>query len=288
MNIDMIIAIFLFCFGAAIGSFLNVCIYRMPRKESVIRPASHCPHCQHKIAWYDNIPFLSYIFLKGRCRYCHKSISFRYFMVELITAVLFVVLFNRFGLSIDFFMFALFCCGLIVASFVDLDYRIIPDEVSIGILVVALAINLLRSLHKFYRFPEVPIVDSLFGAIFGSGLTYVVAAIFNFVLFVVIGRVYQLFGKEFYLTKEFNGEEEITCMGGGDVSLMAMIGAFLGWKLALVTFFVAPFFGAIVGLYILAKKRSHLIPYGPFLSLAALVGLLWGEEIIRWTMVLIS
>lgn len=285
---DPIIAIFLFCLGAAIGSFLNVCIYRMPRKESVVRPPSHCPHCQHKIAWYDNIPFLSYILLKGRCRHCQKGISFRYFVVELITAALFVILFNRFGLSLGYFMFTLFSCGLIVASFIDLDYRIIPDEVSIGLLLIALVINLLRSFAQFYRFPEVPIIDSLFGAIFGSGLTYVVAAIFNFVLFVVIGRIYQLFGKEFYLTKEFKDEEELTCMGGGDVSLMAMIGAFLGWRLALVTFFVAPFFGAVVGLYILLKKRSHLIPYGPFLSLAALVALLWGEDIIRWTIILVS
>ncbi len=281
--------LFLFCFGAIIGSFLNVCIYRLPRKESIIHPGSHCPHCKNSIAWYDNIPFFSYIILKGRCRNCGTGFSFRYFVVELLTAILFVVLFERFGLSGNFFTFILFCCALIVATFVDLDHRIIPDEVSVGILIVGLAINFARSLPLLYKFPNLPIVDSFIGAIFGSGLTYITAIIFNFILFVVLRKIYRIFGREFYLMREFKGEEEeASCMGGGDVSLMAMIGAFLGWRLTLLTFFIAPFLGAGVGIYILLRKKSHLIPYGPFLSSGAFVALMWGDNIIRWITILIG
>ena len=283
---EIALKVFLFCLGAAVGSFLNVCIYRLPRQESIVRPGSHCPSCKHKIAWYDNIPFISYIFLKGRCRSCQKKISFRYFLVELITAVVFVILFNHFGLSQKFLMFTLFACSLIAASFIDIDHRIIPEEISIGVLIIVLLINFVKSLPYLLRFPKLPIIYSLFGAIFGSGLIYVTAIIFNFILFVIIHKIYKLFKKEFYLTKEFEEGEEASCMGGGDVSLMAMIGAFLGWKLTLLTFFMAPFFGAIVGLYVLARKKSHLIPYGPFLSMAAFTALLWGKDIIRWVLIL--
>lgn len=276
------LAAVIFISGLIVGSFLNVCIYRLPRKESIICPGSYCPHCKHKIAWYDNIPLLSYIFLKGHCRHCGFRISFRYFLVELITALLFVILFNRFGLCGDYFIFILFCCGLIVASFVDISHRIIPEEVSVGVLLIGLVINFIKSLPHFSRFPNLPIINSLWGAIFGSGLIYLTALVFNFILFVIIGRIYKLLKREFYLMKEFEENEEASCMGGGDVSLMAMIGAFLGWRLTLLTFFIAPFFGAIVGLYVLIRKKSHLIPYGPFLSLAAFVALLWGDNIIRW------
>lgn len=285
----IIIKIFLFCLGAIVGSFLNVCIYRMPRKESVVRPGSRCPHCKHKISWYDNIPFISYILLGSRCRHCKKKISLRYFAVELITALVFIILFDHFGISLNYFIYTLFSCGLVVASFIDIEHRIIPDEISIGLLVAILIINFIRSVPYFSKFPNLPITHSLLGAIFGGGLVYVVAVIFNFILFTVIANIYKLFKKEFYLMKEFEGDEEgPSCMGGGDVTLMAMIGAFLGWRLALLTFFIAPFFGAVIGLWVLIRTKSHLIPYGPFLSLAAFTALLWGNSIIKWIVFLIG
>ncbi|MCX5693613.1 MAG: prepilin peptidase, partial [Candidatus Omnitrophica bacterium] len=128
----MIANIIVFLFGSIVGSFLNVCIHRMPKNESVVWPRSHCPKCQKRIPGYDNIPFLSFILLKGRCRFCKEKISLRYPLVELLTALLMVALFNRFGLSFEFFLHMVMLWGLIIATFVDIAYRIIPDEVSVG------------------------------------------------------------------------------------------------------------------------------------------------------------
>ncbi|MDI6605665.1 MAG: prepilin peptidase, partial [Candidatus Omnitrophota bacterium] len=128
----MISAIGTFIFGSIVGSFLNVCIHRMPKGESVVWPRSHCPHCSRRIPGYDNIPFISYLLLKGRCRFCQKKISLRYPLVELLTALMFVLLFKHYGLSYNFFFYTVFACSLIIASLVDIKQRIIPDEVSVG------------------------------------------------------------------------------------------------------------------------------------------------------------
>lgn len=128
MEQEIILKIFIFCLGAAVGSFLNVCIYRLPRKKSIVQPRSFCPHCKQSIAWYDNIPFLSYILLKRRCRHCRAIISFRYFLVELITASLFLFLFYNFGQSLLFWIYVPLCSSLILVSFIDINIREIPDE----------------------------------------------------------------------------------------------------------------------------------------------------------------
>ncbi|MCX5711848.1 MAG: prepilin peptidase, partial [Candidatus Omnitrophica bacterium] len=132
----MISRIFVFLFGSIVGSFLNVCIHRMPLEESVVWPRSHCPKCKKRIPGYDNIPFLSFILLGGKCRFCKEKISLRYPLVELLTAVMFLLFFNRYGLSYEFIMYALFGAGLIIATFVDIKHRIIPDEISIGGIVI--------------------------------------------------------------------------------------------------------------------------------------------------------
>lgn len=251
----MIIIIFLFCLGAAVGSFLNVCIYRLPRKESIIHAWSCCPHCKKRIAWRDNIPFLSYIFLKGKCRHCKKRISFRYFLVELITAGLFLLLFYYFGLSLFFWIYAALCSSLIVVSFIDIDIREIPDEISLGGMAIGLILSIIFPRLHQTSLGQVALFRSFLGILAGGGSIYVTGLIGN-----------AIFRKE--------------TMGGGDVKLMAMVGAFIGWKLALLTFFLAPFFGSAVGIVLKIRKGESLIPYGPFLSLAALISIIRGEEII--------
>lgn len=265
----MINYIIVFVFGSIIGSFLNVCIYRMPLEKSVVSPRSYCPQCKKTIPWYDNIPMLSYIILLGRCRSCKARIPFRYFLVELFTAGLFLVLFKLYNFSLDFFIYAIFVSGLIVATFVDIQHRIIPDEISVGGIVVGLLLGAVKGLHfnpLAYGFR--PLVQSLLGIIVGGGIIYLTGAIFNFFYFDVFKKPL------------IDGEKE--AMGGGDVKLLAMIGAFLGWKAAILTFFLAPFFGAVIGIAHLLIKKDHTIPYGPFLSLAALISFFWLDTIINF------
>jgi len=264
----MIAQIIVFIFGAIVGSFLNVCIHRMPLGESVVWPRSHCPNCKKRIPGYDNIPFISYILLGGKCRFCKGRISLRYFLVELITAVLFVCLFNWYGLTYNFFFFIVLVAALIIATFVDIPHRIIPDEVSIGGMVVGFLMSAVRGveIHPL-RLSFHPALNSLQGILVGGGVIYLSGFLFDFVYFKLLKK------------PPIQGETE--SMGGGDVKLLAMIGAFLGWQKVLLTFFIAPFFGAIIGIINLIVKKDHTIPYGPFLSLAALVSLFWADKIIR-------
>jgi leader peptidase (prepilin peptidase) / N-methyltransferase len=260
--------IFVFLFGSIIGSFLNVCIYRMPLNESVVTPGSHCPNCKKAIPWYDNIPFVSYCLLLARCRFCKKIISPRYLLVELLTGLSFLTMFIRFGLSFDFFLYTLFICGLIVSTFIDIGYRIIPDEISVGGIVAGLLLSLAKSLfiaHNGAKFS--PLIDSCLGIIVGGGIIYLTGFLFDVVYFKMLKK------------PAIQGETE--SMGGGDVKLLAMIGGFLGWKIALFTFFIAPFFGAVVGLINMAVKKDHTIPYGPFLSLAAVIGIFWMDAVLK-------
>jgi len=262
----MIASIVVFIFGSIVGSFLNVCIHRMPLGESVVWPRSRCPKCQKRIPGYDNIPFISFILLKGKCRFCHEKISWRYPLVELITAVMFVVLFLRFGLTYNFFFYMVLLWALIISTFVDIKHRIIPDEVSIGGLIIGFILSAVRGLttqpwHYSFR----PALLSLAGILVGGGIIYLTGKLFDLVYFKMLKK------------PAIQGETE--SMGGGDVKLLAMIGAFLGPQRALLTFFLAPFLAIIVGLYNLISKKDHLIPYGPFLSLAAQASLFWADKV---------
>lgn len=264
---EIMIKSVVFIFGAMLGSFLNVCIYRMPQGESVVKGRSYCPKCKKQIFWYDNIPFISYILLRGRCRFCKEVISFRYFLVELITAAFFLLFYNLYGLSFNFFFYVIFISGLLVATFVDIPHRIIPDEISVGGMVVGFILSVLRGLDFFplsYNFK--PLVNSFFGIVIGGGLIYATAALFDLVYFKLLKK------------PPIQGETE--SMGGGDVKLLAMIGAFLGWEKAVFTFFVAPLFGLVIGVINLLVKKDHTIPYGPFLSLAAVLSIFWTGKII--------
>lgn len=245
-------------FGSCIGSFLNVCIYRMPREQSIVWPASRCPHCEKPIAWFDNIPVVSWLLLRARCRACGKSILWRYPVVELLTGLMAVAVFARFGVGPVGLVYFAFVCALIVVSFIDLEFQIIPDEISVGGLVVALLLSvLLPQLHGAGSRP-LGLGLAVIGMLAGGGLLYATGMLGDF-----------LFKKE--------------SMGGGDIKLLAMAGAVLGWKAVLLTFFLAPIVALPPGVLILFTKKEHVIPYGPFLSLALVVSMFFGPELMRVT-----
>ncbi len=246
-----------FIFGLIIGSFLNVCIYRLPKNESIISPASRCPKCGKDILWYDNIPILSYLLLMGRCRSCKARISFRYFIVELLTAALLTLLFMKFGLSAKFLAYCVLTCSLITATFVDFEIQEIPDQVSIGAALAGLVFALIFPSAFGAASRSAALSNSFLGILAGGASIYAMGA---------FGKL--LFKKE--------------AMGGGDVKLMAAIGAFLGWKLVLLAFFMAPFLSAPVGIILKMKDGRGIIPYGPYLSLAALVAIFFGERILKY------
>ena len=263
----MIGKILAFIFGSIFGSFLNVCIYRMPLGKSIVWPGSHCPNCEKRIPWYDNIPFISYILLKGRCRFCKKRISPRYLIVELLTAIIFVIFFNYYGITYDLFFYLVFVCSLIIATFVDIKHRIIPDEVSIGGMIVGFLLSAIKGINlRPITYNPQPMFNSFLGIIIGGGIIYLVGFVFDLVYFKML--------------KKPPIQGETSSMGGGDVKLLAMIGAFLGWQRVIITFFLAPFFGLIIGAINLLIKKDHTIPYGPFLSLAAVLSIFWADKII--------
>jgi len=255
MDINFLAGIFIFIFGAVIGSFLNVCIVRLPLEKSVVFPSSHCVACRAPIAWYDNIPLVSWVLLGGRCRMCKGKISFRYWLVELLTAVSFVLFYRYYGLQPVLWPYLVMLSGFIVATFVDFEHRIIPDEVSIGGMIAGLAFSLIIPQLHGTNSHLLGVGLSLLGLLAGGGCIYLMGVIGDFV-----------FKKE--------------TMGGGDVKLMGMVGAFLGWKLALLTFFLAPFFGAGFGIVEKIRTKDSTIAYGPFLIMGALVSLFWGDKII--------
>jgi len=242
---------FVFIFGAVVGSFLNVCIFRIPAKTSIIKPLSQCPHCHHPIRFYDNIPIISFLLLRGKCRDCGGKISWRYPLVELITALLSLFLFLKFGLTLIFLIFFIFTAVLIVITFIDLDHQIIPDVLTLpGIPVFfLLAIFVVK----------VPWLEALIGFLIGGGMLFAIA------------YIYQL------ITKREG-------MGGGDIKLLAMIGAFLGWKSLIFILLVSSFSGAIVGITAMIIKKQDMkyaVPFGPFLSAAAIAYLFWGDAFMR-------
>ncbi len=241
-----------FMVGAVIGSFLNVCIRRVPAGESVVYPRSHCPRCGARIRSWDNIPLLSYVILRGRCRSCRVPIPWRYPIVEAVTGVLLTLLLWRFDLSPRLVPSALFVFALVVVSFIDLDHQIIPDVISLPGIVVGL-------LFAVIGYGPRPLASAC-GILLGGGLLWAVAAGYH----------------------AFTGREG---MGGGDIKLLAMIGAFLGWPGVLVTLMVGSFTGALVGLTLMVARGTDSrvpIPFGPFLALGGLCGLFYGHEITAW------
>ncbi len=230
--------------GFCVGSFLNVVIYRLPAGVSIISPPSHCPECGSPVRFYDNIPLLSWLLLWGHCRDCGGSISSRYFFVELLTGVLTLLVVMKFGVSIASGIFLLFVWGLVAVTFIDLDLQIIPDEISIGGAIAGLMIS---------PFMPTGFENALIGAIAGSGFFYGLAILYP------------------------GG------MGGGDIKLMAAIGAFLGWQCVALTILLASLLGSIIGIsgmLFFGQGRKSRVPFGPFLAFGAIVSLLAGDMMI--------
>jgi len=245
--------VFAFLFGLAVGSFLNVCIYRIPLKKSIVSPPSSCPQCESRIRFYDNIPVLSYLLLLGRCRQCRARISLRYPLVELIVGLLSAALFLALGPSLPYLFLFLFTAALVAIAFIDLDHKIIPDVISLPGILVGL-------IFSFFPSAGLSPVDALIGAVGGAAFLLLVGVAFE----------------------KVTGREG---MGGGDVKLLAMIGAWMGWKALPFILLLSSFTGAVIGGLSLAVSRQGMrsrIPFGPFLALGALLFLFFGDAIVLW------
>lgn len=237
--------------GLVVGSFLNVCIHRLPLGQSIVSPGSRCPGCGYSLRWFDNIPVISYAVLGGRCRTCGASISARYPIVELLTMGVFVAHYFAFGVDILLVPRLLLACALIVLFAIDLEHHLLPNAITLPGIAVGLAFSLLL---------PPGLQSALLGVIVGGGVLW------------LIGEAYF----------RFAGQEG---MGGGDVKMLAMIGAFLGWKLVLVTLVFSSVAGSVIGLLVLATRRGgmkYALPYGTFLALGAIIASLFGERIVAW------
>ncbi len=276
------IYILVFIFGAMIGSFLNVCIYRIPRKKSIISPGSKCTSCKKNILWYDNIPLLSYVLLKGKCRFCNKEISLQYFIVEAITALSFLILYMNFGTSYRFWIYSLVTSGLIVATFIDLKYQIIPDTITLGGMVLGVLLSIfIPELHYTFSW-RYSLINSLSGLLVGGLLIYVIMTAGNIALFFLRRIGVSLRGNSYWRRKLKKYRHVEESMGFGDLKLMAMLGAFLGWRMVVFIFLLAPFFGAPVGLYLRFKEKINIIPYGPYISLAGFIAMIYGDRLLTY------
>jgi leader peptidase (prepilin peptidase) / N-methyltransferase len=237
--------------GLSVGSFLNVCIHRLPRGGSIAHPPSACPHCNYRLRWYDNIPVISYAWLRGRCRSCRAPITIRYPIVEVITMAIFLLHLYVFGWSILMVVRLVFACALIVLFAIDLEHHLLPNVITLPGIAVGLIVSVI-----------VPpgVRDSALGVLLGGGVLW------------AIGEAYF----------RYSGQEG---MGGGDVKMLAMVGAFLGWQLVLVTLVFSSVAGSLIGLLVIAIRRGGMkfaLPYGTFLALGALIASLLGDQIVNW------
>lgn len=249
---EKLILIVPFILGAAVGSFLNVCIHRIPLSISIVSPPSSCPGCGRHIPFYYNIPIISYIILLGRCAYCKNPISVKYPLVESVTAVFAVFIAIRFGMSLEALVYFIFISALIVITFIDLKYQIIPDCISIPGIPLGFILS--------FALPSPGVLNSAIGILLGGGILFSIACAYYWV----------------------TGNEG---MGGGDIKLLAMIGALLGWKGVVMTLLAGSFTGAAAGvsfMVIYGKSGKYAIPFGPFLALGASVYLFFGDAIITW------
>ncbi len=249
---ELTVFIFFFMFGSIIGSFLNVVILRLPDEEqSIVFPGSHCPKCGTDLHWYDNIPMLSYLFLGGKCRSCKTKISVQYPIVELCMALLSMALYNKFGISLEFLFYFIFAAALLVIIFIDIQHQIIPDEISLPGIIVGFICSFLTSIVTWQQ--------SGLGILIGGGILYAIA-----------------FG--YFLFTKRDG------MGMGDIKLLAMIGAFLGYQSLLYIVFASSLTGSIVGIAAMIKQGKGgqtRIPFGPFLALSALSYLFFQDTIMQ-------
>lgn len=246
---------YIFIIGTVFGSFFNVCIFRIPNKESISNPQSYCYKCNNRLTYLDLIPILSWILLKGKCRYCGQKISLRYPLIELLTGILFIIIYNVHGLNFITINYLVLTSLLIIITFIDIDYYIIPDSMIILGSIFELLFNLTNK--------GISIRNSIIGGVVCSGVMLILITLIELVV-----------------------KKEV--MGGGDIKLFFMIGLFLGLKLGLLTIllsiYVGAFYGIVTIIYSKIKKQEYnsIIPYGPFISVGAIISVLCGTNIINW------
>jgi len=257
----MIMGYIIFVFGLIIGSFLNVCIFRIPQGKSVVSPPSSCTHCGTRLKAFDLIPLLSYLVCSGKCRYCHQKISPRYFLVELLTGMVSVTLFTKYGLTVDFGAFLFLMYLLIGVFFIDLEHQIIPN----GLVIVGMIGGIILFFYNLFRpfiiYSDTSWWNPLLGMVSGSGFLLTVAFI----------------GSLLYKNEEV--------MGMGDVKLFAPIGLFLGWRMTLLALFISVVLGGMTSLLLIVlgkATRKSAIPFGPFIVIGVFVTLMWGWDIAHW------
>ena len=237
--------------GACVGSFLNVCIYRLPRRESLMWPGSRCTTCERSLSWYENVPIVSWVVLRGRCRTCRASVSWMYPAVEMVTALTFLSGYLLYGLTLIAVVRVLFACALIVLFVTDLQHKILPNVITVPGIVVGFVCSL---------FVPPGWLESIIGIVVGGGS-----------LFAIAETYYRVRGQE--------------GLGMGDVKLLGMIGAFLGWKLVLLTLVFASVAGSLAGGILIVSGRGNMkyaLPFGTFLAVGALVAAIWGTPIVDW------
>lgn len=251
-ELDVFFYAVFFIFGAIFGSFANVIIFRLPKEESIVKPRSYCYSCKTPIKWYDNIPILSWFILRGKCRHCGAKFSFRYPLVEIITGILFALSYHYAGWTWSLLEYLIFIFGLVVCTFIDLDHMILPDEFTLSGIVIGLIGAALNPQREF--------MDAFFGVLMGGGFLWGMAYVY-------------------YLMTKQEG------MGGGDIKLLAWIGALLGWKAIPFVIMSSAIIGSVVGLIAARKQKAGLktvIPFGPYLALGAVIYLFGGQTIALW------
>ena len=244
--------------GLVFGSFLNVVIYRIPRNELVRKGRSKCPKCGQQLRWYHNIPVISYLVLRGKCGFCGKKIALRYPVVELINAAMYLYFFWQFGFEYNFFVFSFLGSVLLAIFFIDLDFQIIPDVITLPGMILALTASFMPG--------GIGIVNAAIGLVIGGGSLYLIALLGDW-----------LFKKE--------------SMGGGDIKMAAMLGAFLGWQKVLFIFISSAVIGLVISVALMLfsskLRQERVVPFGPFLALAALLAILYGDSLINYYLVTI-
>lgn len=252
---NAVVVVFMLAIGLAVGSFLNVCIYRLPRHESLLFPASHCPSCDRSLSWFENLPLISWLVLLGRCRSCRTPIGVQYPLVEAITGVIFVSAYFIYGWTPLLAARLLFASAMIVLFVIDLHHRILPNVITLPGIVIGFVLSL---------FLPPGVRSSLIGIIAGGGVLFAI-------------------GEAYYRTRGYEG------LGMGDVKMLAMIGAFLGWPLMLVTLVLASFAGSAVGIGLLISGKGDMkaaLPFGTFLAVGALAAAVAGNNFLAWYLTL--
>lgn len=246
-----------FFFGAMIGSFLNVCIYRLPKEESIVFPSSHCLGCMKPIAWFDNIPVISFVILRARCRNCKQKISFQYPLIEIVTGLMFVLFYSTFGITVTSVIFLIFSLALLVCTVIDWYHQIIPDVITLPGMLIGLAVSAAYpALHGETIFWK-GLLAAFLGLLAGGGFLYVSAVL-----------------AEYFLKKE--------AMGGGDIKLLGLIGTLLGWQGSIWTIFISSVLGSIMGLWMRLVQKKEYFPFGPAIALAAFLYIFIGRQAIDW------